>query len=187
MTAKNSSTICELYPLGLPGWCGTIGAVINLKKKLLRAGFAAYILLMLWLLFIRFRGVELTDYWSQLPGRINLIPFSSLGSMLRTLWHNPYPAVLWTVVYNIGGNIHMFVPLGFFLRVLFPKCHRFLRCMGTVVLIMSTVELCQLLTLRGFCEVDDVLLNVAGAAIGWWIAKRACCKMLQQVQEKREE
>ena len=174
MTAKNSSTICELYPLGLPGWCGTIGAVINLKKKLLRAGFAAYILLMLWLLFIRFRGVELTDYWSQLPGRINLIPFSSMGSMLRALWHNPYPAVLWTVVYNIGGNILMFVPLGFFLRVLFPKCHRFLRCMGTVVLIMSTVELCQLLTLRGFCEVDDVLLNVAGAAIGWWIAKKTC-------------
>ena len=46
--------------------------------------------------------------------------------------------------------------------------------MGTVVLIMSTVELCQLLTLRGFCEVDDVLLNVAGAAIGWWIAKKTC-------------
>ena len=174
MTAKNSSTICELYPLGLPGWCGTIGAVINLKKKLLRAGFAAYILLMLWLLFIRFRGVELTDYRAQLPGRINLIPFSSMGSMLRALWHNPYPAVLWTVVYNIGGNILMFVPLGFFLRVLFPKCRRFLRCMGTVVLIMSTVELCQLLTLRGFCEVDDVLLNVAGAAIGWWIAKKTC-------------
>ena len=69
----------------------------------------AYILLMLWLLFIRYRGVEVTDYWGQLPGRVNLIPFSSIGSMLRTLWYNPYPAVLWTVVYNIGGNIIMFV------------------------------------------------------------------------------
>ena len=138
---------------------------------MLWAGFSAYILLMLWLLFIRWRGIAVTDYWSQLPGRINLIPFSSMGSMLRTLWNNPYPAVLWTVVYNIGGNIAMFVPLGFFLRALVPKCRRFWRCMGTVAAIMSAVELCQLLTLRGFCEVDDLLLNLLGAAAGWWLAK----------------
>ena len=86
-----------------------------MKRKLYSTGFFAYILLMLWLLFIRYRGVEVTDYWGQLPERVNLIPFSSIVSMLCTLWHNPYPAVLWTVVYNIGGNIVMFVPLGFFL------------------------------------------------------------------------
>ena len=143
-----------------------------MKRKFLWAGFSAYILLMLWLLFIRHRGVEITDYWAQLAGRVNLIPFSSMGSMLRTLWYNPYPAVLWTVVYNIGGNIAMFVPLGFFLRVLFPKCRSFPGCMGTVALIMSTVELCQLFTLRGFCEVDDVMLNVLGAAIGWLCAAK---------------
>ena len=143
-----------------------------MKRKLFQAGFAAYLLLMLWLLFIRHRGIPAEDYWMQLLGRINLVPFSSMGSMLRALWHNPYPGVLWTVVYNIGGNIVMFVPLGFFLRLLFPKCRPFLRCMGTVALIMATVELCQLFTLRGFCEVDDVMLNVLGAAIGWLCAAR---------------
>ena len=142
-----------------------------MKRKLFWACFLSYILLMLWLLFIRYRGVEVTDYWGQLPGRVNLIPFSSIGSMLRTLWYNPYPAVLWTVVYNIGGNIVMFVPLGFFLRVLFPKCRRFLNCMGTVAVIMTAVELCQLFTLRGFCEIDDLMLNLLGAAMGWTAAK----------------
>ena len=142
-----------------------------MKRKFLRAGFAAYLLLMLWLLFVRFRGVAVTDYWDQLPGRLNLVPFSSVGSMLRTLWYNPYPGVLWTVVYNIGGNIVMFVPLGFFLRALFPGCRRFGRCMAAVAVIMTAVELCQLFTLRGFCEFDDVMLNLAGAAIGWRMAK----------------
>jgi glycopeptide antibiotics resistance protein len=142
-----------------------------MKRKFLWAGFAAYILLMLWLLFIRHRGVEITDYWAQLAGRVNLVPFSSMGSMLRTLWYNPYPAVLWTVVYNIGGNIIMFVPLGFFLRVLVPKCRKFWRCLGTVAVIMACVELCQLFTLRGFCEIDDLMLNLLGAAMGWAIAK----------------
>ena len=144
-----------------------------MKRKLLQAGFAAYILLMLWLLFIRWRSVEVTDYFAQLAGRVNLVPFSSVGSMLRTLWYNPYPAVLWEVVYNVGGNIVMFVPLGFFLRALFPKCRKFLRCMGTVAVIMATVELVQLVTLRGFCELDDVMLNILGAAIGFCIAKKS--------------
>ena len=142
-----------------------------MKRKFLWAGFAAYILLMLWLLFIRWRGIAVTDYWAQLAGRVNLIPFASVGRMLRTLWYNPRPQVLWTVVYNIGGNIAMFVPLGFFLRGLFPGCLRFRRCMGAVAVIMTSVELCQLLTLRGFCEFDDVMLNLLGAAIGWQTAK----------------
>ena len=142
-----------------------------MKRKLLWVGFSAYVITMLWLLFIRSRGIAVTDYWSQLPGRVNLVPFSSMGSMLRTLWHHPYPAVLWTVIYNIGGNIVMFVPLSFLLRSLFPGCRSFRRCMGAVFLIMSTIELCQLFTLRGFCEVDDVMLNVLGAAVGWLLAR----------------
>ena len=143
-----------------------------MKRNIFRIGFAAYILLMLWLLFIRHRGIPAEDYWAQLPERVNLIPFASMGSMLRALWHNPYPAVLWTVVYNIGGNICMFVPLGFFLRILFPRYRSFLRCMAAVAVIMSAVELCQLFTLRGFCEVDDVMLNVLGAAVGWLLARQ---------------
>jgi len=150
-------------------------AVIELKRNIFRAAFAAYILLMLWLLFIRFRGVAVTDYWTQLAGRVNLVPFSSVGSMLRTLWRNPYPAVLWTVVYNVGGNIAMFVPLGFFLRALVPGCRSFGRCMAAVAVIMTTVELVQLFTLRGFCEFDDVMLNLMGAAMGWLIAKWTRC------------
>lgn len=144
-----------------------------MKRKILWAGFAAYILLMLWLLFIRLRGAAVTDYWAQLSGRVNLVPFSSMGSMLLTLRRNPYPAVLRTVVYNIGGNIAMFIPLGFFLRALFPRCGNFWRCMGTVAVIMSCVELTQLLTLRGFCEVDDVILNLIGAALGWLAGKKS--------------
>ena len=142
-----------------------------MKRNIFRIGFACYIVLMLWLLFIRHRGIPVENYWAQLPERLNLVPFSSMGSMLRALWFNPYPSVLWTVVYNIGGNICMFVPLGFFLRILFPGGRRFWRCMAAVAVIMSTVELCQLFTLRGFCEVDDVMLNVLGAAVGWLMAK----------------
>lgn len=137
------------------------------QKRLLSIFFICYCAVMMWLLFIRWRGVEVTDYWAQIARRINLIPFRSIGRMLRTLTENPRRDVLSVVIYNLGGNIVMFVPLGFCLPGLWERFRRFWPCMAAVALIMTTVEIVQLLTLRGFCEIDDVMLNVLGAAIGY--------------------
>ncbi len=159
--------------LHFPERYGILETGDNMKRNFFRGVFALYILVMLWLLFIRYRSVEITDYWAQFAGRVNLVPFSSIGSMLHNLWHYPLPSVWRQVIYNLGGNIIMFVPLGFFLRTLVPGCAGFWRCMAATAVIMASVEAIQLFTLRGFCETDDLLLNLAGAAIGWLGAK--CC------------
>lgn len=143
------------------------------RRNTLRFFFLCYCGLMLWLLLIRSRNVVLTDYWAQVSGRINLVPFSSIGSMLSTLRANPRWDVLWVVVYNLGGNIGMFIPLGFLLPALWERQRRFSGCMSTVTVIMTVVEFVQLLTLRGFCETDDVILNVLGAAVGYGFWKLA--------------
>ncbi len=135
-----------------------------MKRKLLWGSFALYTFLMLWLLFFRHRGLEVTDYWAQVAGRLRLVPLVSVREVLAT-------GDLQYIIYILGGNIAMFVPLGFLLPALLPKCRGFGRCMGTVAILMTVVELCQLFTLRGFCETDDVLFNVCGAAIGWLVAK----------------
>ena len=137
------------------------------RRRVMALCFVCYCAVMLWLLFIRYRSIEVTDYWGQVSTRINLIPFSSMGSMLMTLKENPRWDVLWVVIYNLGGNIIMFLPLGFLLPELWQRFRRFMSCVGMVALIMTCVELVQLFTLRGFCEVDDVMLNVLGGAIGW--------------------
>lgn len=139
------------------------------RRRMFTLCFIGYTVLMLWLLFIRYRSIEVTDYWYQVSTRINLVPFSSMGSMLATLRENPRPDVLWVVVYNLGGNIIMFLPLGFLLPEQWEKFRHFLPCVGAVAGIMTCVELVQLFSLRGFCEVDDVLLNVLGGAIGFGI------------------
>lgn len=141
------------------------------RRRVMSLCFVCYCAIMLWLLFIRYRNIQVTDYWYQVSTRINLIPFSSMGSMLSTLAENPRPDVLWVVVYNLGGNIGMCLPLGFLLPVLWERFRRFLPCVGMVALIMTCVELIQLFTLRGFCETDDVILNVLGGAFGYGIWK----------------
>ncbi len=141
------------------------------RRRIMALCFVCYCAVMLWLLFVRYRSVEVTDYWAQVSTRINLIPFSSMGSMLMTLKENPRLDVLWVVIYNLGGNVIMFLPLGFLLPELWQQFRKFLSCVGAVAWIMTCVELIQLFTLRGFCEVDDVLLNVLGGAIGFGIWK----------------
>lgn len=133
--------------------------------------FVFYCAVMLWLLFIRYRNIEIVDYWAQVASRINLVPFSSMGSMIRTLLENPRWDVFRVVVYNVGGNIGMFLPLGFLLPEIWPDLRRFWRCAAAVAGIMICVELAQLFTLRGFCETDDVILNVLGGAVGYGMWK----------------
>lgn len=137
------------------------------RRRIMIFCFVCYSAIMLWLLFIRYRSVEVTDYWEQVSARINLIPFSSMGSMLATLRENPRWDVLWVVIYNLGGNIVMFLPLGFLLPELWGRFRKFGSCVGAVAVIMICVELIQLFTLRGFCETDDVMLNVLGGAVGY--------------------
>ena len=134
--------------------------------------FICYCCLMLWLLFIRYRSVEITDYWHQVSTRINLVPFSSISSMIRTLFENRRLDVLDVVIYNLGGNIIMLIPLGFFPPLLWAKVRSFPRTMALCTIIMTTVEVTQLVTLRGFCELDDVILNLTGAAIGYSLSKK---------------
>ena len=145
----------------------------EMKHKKLQTVFTVYIILMIWLLFIYNRGIPVTNYWEQVSELFNPIPFSTVYSFFEALMYYPYPGLWGQILYNIGGNIIMFVPLGFFLYALVDKCRSFWRCMGIVALTMTTVELIQLFTLLGYFDVDDLILNLTGAAIGWLAAKKS--------------
>jgi glycopeptide antibiotics resistance protein len=64
-------------------------------------------------------------------------------------------------------NIIMFLPFGF----LFPIGFRFLRKVGNCIIAgffcSVCLELMQLVTGRGYCQLDDVVTNTLGTAIGW--------------------
>lgn len=66
-------------------------------------------------------------------------------------------------------NIAMFIPFG----VLFPLGFRVLRrgtfCVAAGFGFSTCLELAQLVTSRGYCQLDDVLTNTLGAWIGWMI------------------
>ena len=137
-------------------------------KKLHMILFCIYSAFMLVLLFNRAGGIEGVDYWTQIQGNLNLEPFHTIRLFLKVLDQQAYSA---TAIINLGGNVIMFIPLGFFLPRVFPALRKFWRTLLITAFIITAVELAQLFTLLGSCDIDDLILNVIGATLGYMFHK----------------
>ncbi len=69
--------------------------------------------------------------------------------------------------FNIEGNILAFLPFGFFLPFLWKRFRHFYRTVLSTAAFSLIVELLQLVTKVGTCDIDDVLLNTLGGVIGY--------------------
>ena len=131
--------------------------------------FIIYAAVMLYLLLVQrlFEVREpVTDYIAALSSRLIIVPFSSITVFLQSVQAVSLSDYAFR---NLAGNIILFVPIGIFLPVLFVKQRKFGIFLLTTVIIISAVEITQLVTLLGTCDVDDLLLNTAGACIGYWL------------------
>ncbi len=96
----------------------------------------------------------------------NLRPGDSIHNYLRQ------PAFQDTVK-QLGGNIVLGVPFGLLLPVLVPAARGLVRVTLVTAAVMLLVELVQgaLITGRAF-DIDDVILNAAGALLGYLLLGR---------------
>lgn len=78
-------------------------------------------------------------------------------------------------------NIMMFVPLGILLPMLFKKIRKLQYCALTGFLCSCMIEVSQLVTQRGFCQLDDVITNTVGAVAGWMIWRCVCKCLLHKI------
>ncbi len=95
----------------------------------------------------------------------NLVLFREIGRFFR------YRETIGTtgVMLNLVGNVVAFVPFGFFLPVLSRKCRSFLYMVFFSFEFSLVVEIIQLVSKVGSFDVDDLLLNTIGGAIGYLI------------------
>ena len=141
--------------------------------------FFIYCAIMLILLFFRDPYDPAVPYWEQIESNHNLIPFTTIRMQLKCL-SSRSAALRWYGFSNFFGNIILFIPLGFLLPWVFPNLRRAWRTLLTVAAVIALVEILQLFTLRGYADIDDLILNLAGAGIGYavfWM----CMKKKEQV------
>lgn len=151
------------------------------KKKervLAQVLFLVYMIILAYLLFFaesvgRKEGFQEYHY--------NLIPFETV----RLFWNYGDLVGKGAVIMNLYGNVLAFLPFGFFMPAVFKRCRRFLITTLLTAAFSAGVELVQLVTRVGICDVDDMILNTAGGALGYLLFL-AYLKIREMTREKKK-
>ena len=146
---------------------------IQWKQYSMRAGlflvFVFYCLILLNLLFTsrhRFFDYALTsNITERITSGTNFIPFHTLISYFKNS-DSLDPRIIST---NIYGNLLAFAPMGFFLPVLFQKLRKYLPFACVMFTMIIVIELAQFITNLGILDIDDLIINLLGATIGFFL------------------
>lgn len=120
-----------------------------------------YILLLIYFLFL----AEWYGREAHLEPRYNLTPFLEI----QRFWRHREALGFRVVFLNLAGNIIGFIPFGFILPILHSSLKHGWLVIWFGFMLSVVVECMQLLLRVGSCDVDDVILNTAGAAVGYLI------------------
>lgn len=93
----------------------------------------------------------------------NTIPLRTLADYVTHYDHYNVS----TLIYNLAGNVALFVPLGMLLPLLFACFQSIHRVFFTALLASLGIEFLQFLLALGSFDVDDTLLNVLGGLLGY--------------------
>lgn len=123
--------------------------------------FLAYVILLIYFLFFAEEYGRVAEVEREY--RYNLIPFVEI----RRFWVYREQLGIFPVFTNIFGNIIGFIPMGYILPVIFRQMRN-----GVLITISGfglslCVEVIQLVTKVGSFDVDDMILNTLGAAVGY--------------------
>lgn len=75
------------------------------------------------------------------------------------------------IINNTLGNVLIFIPLGIFLPILFKKYQSFTQLFVGSMIITFIIEVLQFFLQIGQFDIDDIILNTIGAAVGFLIIK----------------
>jgi len=126
----------------------------------------AGLLLALWLL----GGLWLTLQPAHpLPSQVvddNFVPFHTLAIYWRNL-----DSEFW--LRNLFGNLFLLLPLGLLGPIALPALGRWWLMLPLALLVSASIELAQFRIPDRSADIDDVIVNVAGALLGYLLFRVA--------------
>ncbi len=110
---------------------------------------------------------------------VNLIPLKSIifnFSQIGIAYGGDTSFMIGLIARNVGGNILLLMPLGFFVPLLWNKLNRFKSIFLVGFSVSISIELLQYIEPKSggwgrVTDIDDVICNVFGVIIGYLIYK----------------
>ncbi|MCM1267172.1 MAG: VanZ family protein [Bacteroidales bacterium] len=144
-----------------------------MKRNLWKVFFAFYIFTILKVIVFKFPMEEMMARTAGWCGNVvrqgfhtaNLVPFKTIKMYIE------YSYKL-NSVENLAGNVLAFIPFGILFPMAAEKDRFFVMLLNVFVLVLG-IELFQLFSAFGAFDVDDILLNCLGAALGFGMYRLA--------------
>ncbi|MCS0788358.1 VanZ family protein [Cytobacillus pseudoceanisediminis] len=143
-------------------------------KKIIRLimgiSFLFYLGALTVLLFFISRG-----FWSDMPLMeymklsSNFVPFKTINGYVLAISNGSMNLII--PIKNLAGNVAAFLPMGIFLPYFIRTLNRIKSFAVTMTVMILSVEIIQLVTRRGSLDIDDFILNIIGALIGFGLWK----------------
>ena len=86
-------------------------------------------------------------------------------------------------------NILLFVPYGIFCPLAFRFARKFWGCLTVGALTSMLIELSQLITGRGYFQIDDILTNIVGTVAGYllyFLLWGRRCRKMEEIKVNKE-
>ena len=136
-------------------------------RKIVNAAF--YIIVAFYMVFmihLLFRFNRILNFDREILRNYNLVPFKTILQYAE----GRTSALRDSAFSNIFGNIILFIPCGLYIQVL-KKDKALGKSLLIVLVAPIVVEVIQFVFGLGACDIDDVLLNFCGGAIGILVYK----------------
>lgn len=154
---------------------------INIAREIILFIFFVYFLFLLLLTIFKGGRIEFSNQFNSfmyrehgLLGIINVVP---IKETINTFMHSE--TGMRNSLRNLIGNILVFMPLGFFIPLLFEKFNNLKKVLKVGCLSSLAIELSQLFVGSNVCDIDDVIYNTLGALAGF-----ICYKTFETIIKK---
>ncbi|MCQ6276803.1 VanZ family protein [Bacillus sp. V3B] len=140
-------------------------------KTVFGISFVFYLLALVVLLFLGSRGYIWTDLSliEYIKNSSNFVPFKTISTYITAIFDGSMNMDI--PIKNLFGNFFMFLPMGIYLPYFIKKINKISVFTISMIILLFAIEVIQVITRRGSFDIDDFILNMVGALIGFGIWK----------------
>jgi len=144
---------------------------IQMKKHIKNIGVILFLIYMAFLVYFLFFAEEYSRNIVTEHYRYNYTPFEEIVRF----WQYRHQLGMQAFTLNIIGNVVAFVPFGLFVPIISRGLRKTWKIIMLGALLSAVIEVVQLMTRVGTCDIDDVILNTIGAIVGYLIFYICSC------------
>ena len=172
--------------IACPMILGTIIIILSVKKenkrKIILVAESVMLFMYVNIIFILvFGGFRIFQSGHNNQSILEYIKFNSNFIPFKTIYN--YFSIYFAghinmsiVIENLLGNFMMFMPMGFLLPAIFKKQNKWFLFLATLASMLLGIEVAQLIFRLGSFDIDDFILNMAGACLIFAIIRKGIIK-----------